>query len=342
MLTMTNETSIANIAFAGLQRRTGLLTRVSETADTDTSSHVTIQADDGGEFKFRYEIKATVDRRDHLLSFKAKFPDTLLVTQGLSSAMAEQCRELEIPFIDYSGNCYVRKPGLFVFIWGAKDASNTKRTSFRGLTPAALRVVFAVLIRPVILQGTVRSIAEAAAISHGSAGSALQMLEEIGFFISKKNGGRILTMPERWLDAWTEGYLGRIRPKLEKYRMSSQFPLAKAFDMFGSTMGEVALGGEAAADYLGMGLKPGSLTLYIDLTDPAVLAGLANELKLRRDPEGHIELISMFWNTKEFPGHPTVPSPLIYADLVGTGDSRTMEIAANLKQEICNYVASEA
>lgn len=339
MLPSTHDESFANAAFSGLQRRTGLRTSVSASDAKNEKTHVSIETEDGCALQLRYEIKATVDRRDQLLNFKAKYPGVMLVTQALSGAMAEQCRELDIPFIDDSGNCYVRKPGLFIFISGAKDAINIKRASVRGLTPAALRVVFAVLNRPAMLQDTVRSIADTASISHGAAGSALQMLEEIGFVISKKSGGRVLAMPERWLDAWTEGYLGRIRPKLEQYRMSSQFPLAEALHMLGTTMREVALGGEAAADYLGMGLKPGSLTLYIDFSDPGVLAGLANQLRLRRDPAGRIELVSMFWNTREFPGHPTVPNPLIYADLVGTGDSRTMEIAGRLKEEICNYVA---
>ena len=49
----------------------------------------------------------------------------------------------------------------------------------------------------------------------------------------------------------------------------------------------------------------------------------------------------MFWNTKELPCFPTVPDALIYADLVGTGDERTMEIATYLRKEICDYVASE-
>lgn len=340
MLPSTREETFANAVFSGLQRRTGLVTSVCAGNTRNGNNYVSIETADGHALELQYEIKVTVDRRDQLINFKATYPGAMLVTQMLSSGMAEQCRELEIPFIDYSGNCYLRKPGMFIYIAGAKDPINLKRASVRGLTPAALRVVFAVLIRPAMLQETVRSIAETALISHGAAGSALQMLEEIGFFISKKSGGRVLAMPERWLDAWTEGYLGRIRPKLEQYRMSSQLPLAEALQKLGPAMREVAMGGEAAADYLGMGLKPGSLTLYIDFKDPAVLAGLANQLKLRRDPAGQIELVSMFWNTREFPGHPTVPSPLIYADLVGTGDSRTMEIAAKLKEEICNYVAS--
>jgi hypothetical protein len=69
---------------------------------------------------------------------------------------------------------------------------------------------------------------------------------------------------------------------------------------------------------------------------------IVQELKLRRDPAGNIELVDMFWNTSELPCFPTVPDALIYADLVGTGDQRTIEIADELRKEICADVDSKA
>jgi hypothetical protein len=303
---------------------------------------VTISTSDGRSFDLSYEVKATIDRRDQLMTFKNLHSDALLITRSLSAVMAEQCRELDIQFIDHAGNCFLRQPGLFVFVSGSKDKTRVKQAATRGLTPAALRVVFAVLTLPSILNTNVRRIAEVASVSHGAAGAALVMLEDIGFFTSARTGRRSLAMPERWLDAWTEGYLGRIRPKLEKYTMSAPIPLNGVLERVLPRMREVELGGEAAAAYRNMGLKPGALTLYINLDDPNVVRGLVQELKLRRDPDGKVELVDMFWNAIELSRFPTVPDALIYADLVGTGDERTMEIAGNLRKEICDYVASQA
>jgi hypothetical protein len=109
---------------------------------------------------------------------------------------------------------------------GLKASTMQTSAAARGVTPSALRVVFAVLTSPSILNASVRRIAEVASISHGAAGAALITLEEAGYFTSAKSGHRMLAMPERWLDTWTEGYLGRIRPKLEKYRMSAPLPIS--------------------------------------------------------------------------------------------------------------------
>jgi hypothetical protein len=330
-------------AMVFLNRTTGLQTQILAQADTGHDESVRITTDAGQSFDLHYAVKTTIDRRDQLVTFKTLHGDALLITRSLSSAMSELCRELNIQFIDHAGNCYLRQPGLFVMVSGSKDPTKGKVAATRGLTPAALRVVLAVLTLPSILNSNIRRIAEVAAISHGAAGAALIMLEELGLLItSARTGRRLLVMPERWLDAWTEGYLGRIRPKLEKHKMSAPVPIPAVLERVLPQMHEVALGGEAAAAYRNMGLKPGALTLYIDLDNLSVMRNLVQELKLRRDPEGKIELVNIFWNTKELHCFPTVPDALIYADLVGTGDGRTMEIATSLRKEICSYVTSES
>ncbi|MEW6763214.1 MAG: type IV toxin-antitoxin system AbiEi family antitoxin [Pseudomonadota bacterium] len=335
-----NSFSISDKAVAALSpKKIGLQITGSETEGKE-DGHLLVQVD-GHTHQLPYEIKPLIDRRDQLVMFRARHPDTVLVTRSLSTMLAEQCLELGIQFIDTAGNCYLRQPGLYVYISGEKETLK-EPSSARGLTPAALRLVFAVLARPDILNSNVRKIGEIASISHGAASAALITLEERGFLSSSNTGRRMLARPERWLDTWTEGYLGRIRPKLDKLRMSAPLPLAALIDRVNPRMREVALGGEAAAVVRGLGLKPGTLTLYVDLHDPHVLKDLVQQYKLRRDPGGPIELVSMFWNTMELENFPTVPDPLIYADLVGIGDARTMEVAEALRKEICSDVQSKA
>jgi hypothetical protein len=326
-------------AVDALTRTTGMGAQIIGSAAPGEDGRVRISTDAGHSLELPYEVKKTIDRHDQLKSFKTLHRDALLITRSLSTAMTEQCRELGIQFIDLAGNCYLRQPGLFVFVSGTKDLSKTKRAAERGLTPATLRVILAILTLPSILNSNVRRIAEVASISHGAAATALIMLENMGLFTSATKG-RLLAMPERWLDAWTEGYLGRIRPKLKKHRMSAPGSIAATIERVQPQMREVSLGGEVAAAYRNLGLKPAALTLYIDFEDPMVMRNLVQELRLRRDQEGEIELVSMFWNTQELPSFPTVPDALIYADLVGMGDQRSMATAAFLKKEICDYVAS--
>lgn len=348
MSQIQNDSRSVHSALDALHRTTGLHIRLKEQTATGHDGHMEIGTGDGLAFHLPYKFKPTIDRRDQLAMFKASHDHAVLITRPLSHAMAEQCRKFEIQFIDLAGNCFLRQQGLLVFISGIKDTTQVKLGAVRGLTPAALRVVFAILTKPSVLKSSVRRIAEVASISNGAAGAALVTLEDIGLFTTLRADRRVLVAPERWLDTWTEGYLGRIRPKLEKYRMSASVPLSEVLDRVSPKYREVALGGtaalggEAAAAYRNMGLKPGAITLYVDLHDPTVMRDLVQEFKLRRDPEGKIELVDMFWNTQELECFPTVPDALIYADLVGAADSRSMEIAANLKKKICDYVESEA
>jgi hypothetical protein len=331
-----------------LQSTTGLDIRVLEIPGLHHDGYLKIRTDEGHFIELPYDVKTPIDRRDQLLRFKTYQSGALLITRSVSSAMAEQCRELNIQFIDYAGNCFIRQRGMYIFISGAKDTTKASQVAERGLTPAALRVVFAILTQPSLLNSNVRRIAEVSLVSHGAAGAALVILEERGFFTNTRTGGRVLSMPERWLDAWTEGYLGRIRPKLEKHRMSSPMSLSEALHRveaiarISTYSREITLGGEAAAAYHNMGLKPGAITVYIDLKDSNLMRHIAKDLMLRRDVEGKIEVVNIFWNTQELQCFPTVPNALIYADLVGTGDERAMEIASYLRKEICDYVASEA
>lgn len=341
MLFKEYESTTAAMAMDVLHRTTGLDATVLQQR-TGQSRQVRIGTADGRFIELPYEVKPTIDRRDQLSTFKNNYDGALLLTNSLSTTMADYCRDLNIQFVDQAGNCFLQQPGLFVFVSGAKNNNSAKLGELRGLTPAALRVVFAVLTLPAVLNDTVRRIAEVAGISHGAAGTALITLEESGFFVRTRSSRRSLAMPERWLDVWTEGYLGRIRPKLEKYTMSAAGPLSATIERVIPQMQQLALGGEVAAAARHLGLKPGALTLYVDLQNAQVMRELVQDLKLRRDPGGNVELVHLFWNPQELDSFPTVPDPLIYADLVGTGDTRTMEIAAELRKEICAYIASKA
>lgn len=328
--------SYVNAALENFARTSGLAAQPHTDART-----LLVTAHDCQQMRLPYEVKNLIDRRDQLLTFKHAHPEALLITGTLSNALAEQCRDYNLQFIDQSGNCFLRQAGLYVFIAGTKSAHASKPDADRGLTPAVLRTMFALLTNPTDLDGSVRKIAALAGVSHGAAGIALTSLETLGFIHTGRAGRRVIAMPERWLEAWTEGYLGRIRPKLKKHRMSSSLPFSNVLELIGTGVPGVAIGGDLAASVLDLGLKPGTLTLYIRPDDPGVLPQLAQTMRLRRDAEGPIELVETFWNTAALASYPTVPRALIYADLVGEGDGRSMEVALRLKKDICLDVANQ-
>lgn len=69
-------------------------------------------------------------------------------------------------------------------------------------------------------------------------------------------------------------------------------------------------------------LKPGTVTFYTERLDPR----MAFDLRLKTDPNGNVEVIEKFW---VFEGeNPTLaPAPVVYADLMQTGEDRCIETA---------------
>lgn len=312
------------------------------------------------------DFKATIDRRDQILGFKQRrAPDVVLGTGQLSVELAQYCRKNNVMFADAAGNCFLKSEKLLVFILGQKRDKKYISLKDSTVTPAALLVMLAILTNPELLNQSVREISAAAGISHGAGGKALGTLHELGFHTATRSGRRVLSKPERWLDVWTEGYLARIRPKLQKRRMrppSMEYALrhvSPALDEveLGGTAGAnlqlfsqqpyetlpdgerpVAIGSEAAASELGYSIAPGELTLYVNMQDRNVLPELVQALKLRADPDGPVEIVEMFWNSLALQSFPCVPEPLIYADLISSSNSRNFEIAQQLRKVICDRV----
>jgi hypothetical protein len=90
-------------------------------------------------------------------------------------------------------------------------------------------------------------------------------------------------------------------------------------------------GGEVAAEKLTDYLKPQTITLYVDKDNPAAVI-IPNRLK--KDPEGDVELVGRFWQTDVVAPHgDTVHPILVYADLMATGNQRNIETARIIYDE---------
>ena len=94
----------------------------------------------------------------------------------------------------------------------------------------------------------------------------------------------------------------------------------------------MAWGGEPAANLIDGYLQPGSFDVYTTL--PA--AHLMRTGAVKQDANGEIHLYKKFWN--EETDYKTVPAILIYADLMGSGNSRCLEAAQRiLENELKNF-----
>jgi hypothetical protein len=293
------------------------------------------------DYRFAVEIKANVDRRATLNVLREQRArhdrrNWLLVTPYLAPTLADACRQtdLDLPFIDTAGNAYLRAPGLHVFVKGEKRPAPARASGHRlGGTAAALRVTFAMLCRPELLNAPYRTIADAAGVALGTVGWVLLDLQARGHLLAgKANGARQLLEPRRLVDEWVTNYPIKLRPKLNARRFRAPDP---NWWKTAALPTGAYWGGEPAADRLTGNLKPGTVTVYLAPERArANLDALVAAHRLRADPGGEIEVLDAVWHFYAAPADPALAPPLlVYADLVATMDARALETARIVREQ---------
>ncbi|MGH8701692.1 MAG: type IV toxin-antitoxin system AbiEi family antitoxin [Burkholderiales bacterium] len=267
-----------------------------------------------------------------LLKLRERGGKGLIVADYVTPVLADTLRERGIAFVDLAGNAWVQQAGIVLQVTGrrpARPADNARPA--RVLQPGGLRIVFALLCRPELVNAPVREIAEAAGVAHGTVGWVLRDLKKMGHVVElgRRPGARgrartrRLEQQRRLLELWVQAYPGQLRPRLNPRRFRATQPFwwrTADFARYG-----LALGGEPAAERLTQHLKPELVTLY------AVGGGerlVHQDHILLNDANGDVEILDAFWNFAppgEFRG--IVPPLLVYADLLATGDDRCIEAA---------------
>ncbi|WP_426209555.1 type IV toxin-antitoxin system AbiEi family antitoxin [Massilia sp. TWP1-3-3] len=343
------EAQLIGEALNSLKETTGISSELLA-GDEDQAGSVSLLVA-GTRLDYVCEVRRNVDRIAILNDMKARCAagkKRLLVSSLLTNAMATRCRELDIEFIDTAGNALITNgDGILISITGYKIEKGSTLTSDKTITPAALRLMFAALAQPSILNASYREISSSVRVATGAIGTALQTLEARGFIGTTPTGRRIINAPELMLSEWATGYISRLRPKLKKFRFATANPTEvmqqwspeMRVSALGGERANMAWGGEVAAEKITQHLNPSTFTIYMEFNDTRDLTELVKRFKLRADPQGTIEVIQAFWNMDYFfESFPTVPLHLIYADLLATNDSRNLLIARKIYQEVINYV----
>jgi hypothetical protein len=293
----------------------------------------------GRVFHFFVEIKA-IDRGVALAAAKHQLEpygkQGMLVTPYLTPELANHCRQqLDLNFIDAAGNAYVRGPGLFVFVRGERIAAH-RATAIGGRgggTATALRVVFALLCKPELVNAPYRDIVAAADVALGAVGWVFFDLQQRGYIaggLQMRN--RRLLERTRVLDEWVTNFPIKLRPKLHTRRFHAPDP---GWWQHVRLEPGARWGGEVAAARLTDYLKPAAYTIYLNPQQGGeTLAALVKRHRLRADANGNVEVLDAFWNF-DAPGTPLdlVPPLLVYADLMATLDPRNLEVAKRIRTE---------
>ena len=282
-----------------------------------------------GTKKYRYAavIKA-VDRPGALGMIRNKFEGYtlpgLLIAPYITAEMAEHCRVNNIQFADTAGNAYLKAEGLHIFIAGQKRTlENIPAAKYRANTTAGMKVVFALLCRPALLNAPYREIAQAAGVALGIVGGVFYGLAERGHLTGDgKNAPRRFVDPGRLIEEWVINYPVKLRPKLAARRFAA--PATDWWGKFQPEAGKALWGGEVAAEILTQYRKPGEAVLYLQGDPTKLVVGR----RLRADPKGNVEIVDKFWDFEAVTDKQhIVPPLLVYADLMATRDPRNYEAA---------------
>ena len=287
-----------------------------------------------GEQRVRYETQCKSGLQPGALGSLARRLQSggerhLLIADYVTPGVAARLRELEIPYVDLAGNAWLEHPPVVIRVEGHKgQTASAQRTRARPFTPAGLKVVFALLCNPKLLDTSVRHIASASGAAHGTAASVVQGLRDGGYVIERKKGSwsdrrtRNLT---GLLDSWSETYARNLAPKLVlgRYAAPSDLPSDWWRDVSWHKHESAVLSGEPAAALLTDYLEPGSITIYADRLPARVIA----QMRLEPDAAGPIEFRERFWPSVYADMPDLAPPVLVYADLLATDNPRCLEVA---------------
>lgn len=261
-----------------------------------------------------------------LLRLQDLKPPALLLADYVTPQMAKLLRDAGVAFADTAGNAYLEFGGNVLYVTGnAPEQQPGAERVVRAFQATGLRVIFALLCAPEVVTRPTRQLAAMLDVANGTVGRVIDDLAHLGFVTTVGKRDRRLHKLKDLLERWVMMYPVHLRPTLLRRRLTTDQPdwwKKEKFDPL-----HVVLCGEPAADRLTQYLKPATVTLYAR-GEPRPLNEIVARHRLRTDPAGEVEVLEAFWPTEitgEKPG--LAPTPLIYADLLATGDTRRIETA---------------
>lgn len=321
---------------------------ISEQASDDFDASVKL---DDIKKRFLVEIKTNLKEQNlgsvfyQFLKAKEKNHSTLLVLDYVNERLGEKLKKEEINFLDTAGNAHLKHKGYHIYISGNKSEKKKMKPIGRAFSPTGLKVIFALLVDPMLITKTYREIAKQANVSLGSVGDIFNDLIDQDFLfegISKKTKKWNLEKFNTLIDKWAEAY-PKLRQKNElgKYATHSKTDWWKNIDI---GMYQGLFGGEIAAYYEKKYLKPEDGLVYMDEKNKN---RFIKDLKLFThkseisDREVTIEIMGKFWSedlSSIFYKDRT--NPLItYADLIYSADVRNIETADPIRKEFIKKTA---
>jgi hypothetical protein len=301
--------------------------------DTDNAVDVVLTLDAGRWGSVRYPVEMKLGRLDRQRATAMALPaerPLLLVAPHMPDTVAEVLRERGVDYVDAAGNARLAWDGLLVDVRGRRPRGipvpGNDPSASRAFTRSGVMVVFALLSWPELSGRPVREIAAVSGTAVGTVHTVLGALSAAGY-LYRSGDGRRLNRAGELLDRWAEAYAVTLARKLRlgSFALDDTSQLGDLEDALRDRGAQ--LGGELAGSRIDPNLRPTTATFYVE----GVPADVVARFRLRRDePDGTVHFRHRFWRQRS-PDAMLVPSPMIYADLVSSGDPRQREHAERIR-----------
>lgn len=251
----------------------------------------------------------------------------LLVAKYINPNMFDKLVGLGLNILDCAGNCHIRYmngniPVFHLINKGEKNVFANEK-AYPVFQDAGIKVIFYLLQDKNYINKAYREIQENTGVALGTVKNVIDELVARNFILVTDKG-RILKNRKALLDLWVENYNQVLKPKLLMGRLAFRTNEQRIKWLAMELPEGMYWGGESAANMIDNYLEPGAFDIYTDVPT----AYLMKTGFVRQDANGEIKVYQKFWKW-ETENH-LVPLILVYADLMGSGNSRCLETANRL------------
>lgn len=249
----------------------------------------------------------------------------VLVARYVHPTVYGTLREKGLNFADTAGNYNIlyTQEGAMVFCLShtGEKAPINREKSYPIFQEAGLKVILYLLQSPENVNRPFREIKEHSGVSIGTVKNVIDELRRRKFIFTTRTK-RVLRKRRLLLDSWSDNYHQVLKPKLLLKQLDFHTPKDREEWEKMTLPSGMLWGGECASYLLNGYLTPELFEIYTEVPYSNLMkTGAVNTT------EGVIRVYRKFWKGNE------MPYPLIYADLVGSGDSRCIEAAHKLLKD---------
>jgi hypothetical protein len=263
-----------------------------------------------------------------LATIQKHHDNLLVVARVIYPNIGKQLQKMNINYIDTLGNIFLQQGELLLLINGEKAQAPVVKNTGRAFNKAGLRFIYHLLTQEDFLQKTYREMAAECETALGNINYIIKDLQEQGYLLKRNKKDWLLNNRETLINQWVENFPKKLQPEYLMGTFRFQDPDGiKYWNKLRLDATKTHWGGEPAADILTNYLQPATLTIYTEENR----IELIKKYRLIPDINGNIKLYTKFWEATE--KKETVHPLVIYADLLGINDPRTVELANMIYNE---------